>query len=359
MYEVAAGLDPDRCYALARATYAEMALAGVTAVGEFHYLHRDPDGQPYADPNAMGHALATAADDAGIRLTLIDACYLRGGFDVPLDATQRRFSDGDVDAWASRVDALSSTPTLRIGAAVHSVRAVPDHAIGVVARWAADHGAPLHVHLSEQTVENDACVAATGHTPAALLADCGALGPGTTAVHATHVTGDDIALLGAGGTTVCLCPTTERSLADGVGQASALASAGCPLTVGSDSHAVIDLFEEIRAIELDERLVSGRRGHHRPARLLAAATGAGMDALAWDAGRIEVGRLADLIVVDLAGPRLAGVEPPDAAMVVFAATGAHVREVIVGGRTIVAGGCHACVSDVGRQLREAIVAVAP
>ncbi|HEX6256535.1 MAG TPA: formimidoylglutamate deiminase [Euzebyales bacterium] len=359
MYGVAARLDPDTSYALARATYAEMALAGVTAVGEFHYLHHAPDGRVHTDPNAMGHALATAAADAGIRLTLIDACYLRGGFGTDLDATQRRFSDGDVDAWASRVERMPTTRTLRIGAAIHSVRAVPADAIGVVARWAAGRDAPLHVHLSEQPAENDACAAATGRTPTALLADGGVLGPATTAVHATHVSPEDVALLGRDSTIVCLCPTTERSLADGVGPASALASAGCPLAVGSDSHAVIDLFEEVRAIELDQRLVTGRRGHHRPAALLEAATSAGMAALGWDAGRIEVGRLADLIVVDVAGPRLAAAEPPDAAMVVFAATAADVREVIVGGRVVVAGGCHVRVGDVGARLREAIAAVAP
>jgi formiminoglutamate deiminase len=357
MYRVAARLDPDTYYALARATYAEMALAGVTAVGEFHYLHHAPDGRAYADPNAMGHALAAAAADAGIRLTLIDTCYLRGGFGVDLDATQRRFGDGDVDTWASRVERMPTTPALRIGAAIHSVRAVPPDAIGVVARWASDRDAPLHVHLSEQPAENDACVAATGRTPAALLADHGALGPTTTAVHATHVTPDDVALLGRASTTACLCPTTERSLADGVGPASGLASAGCPLAVGSDSQAVIDLFEEVRAIELDQRLVTGRRGHHRPAALLAAATSAGMGALGWDAGRIEVGRLADLIVVDVSGPRLAGAGRPDAAMVVFAATAADVRDVIVGGRAVVSDGCHASVGDVGAQLREAIAEV--
>ncbi|CAN5910124.1 formimidoylglutamate deiminase [soil metagenome] len=357
MYAVAARLDPESLYALARATFAEMALAGITAVGEFHYLHHDPAGRPYDDANAMSHALAAAASDAGVRLTLIDTCYLRGGFDRDLDEVQRRFTDGDADGWAARVEALPASDGMRVAAGIHSVRAVPGDAIAAVAAWADERDAPLHVHLSEQPAENAACLAATGQTPTALLAEHGALGPSTTAVHATHLTANDIALLGDSSTAICLCPTTERSLADGVGPAAALAAAGCPLTVGSDSHAVIDLFEEARAIELDERLATRRRGLHRPADLLTAATGAGMDALGWDAGRIAVGRLADLVVVDVAGVRMAGVDPSDAAAVVFAATAADVTDVIVGGRQVVADRCHVGVGDVGAALRQAIATV--
>jgi cytosine/adenosine deaminase-related metal-dependent hydrolase len=184
------------------------------------------------------------------------------------------------------------------------------------------------------------------------------LGPRTTAVHATHLTGDDIARLGATRTSVCLCPTTERDLADGVGPASALASAGSPLCLGSDSHAVVDLFEEARAVELDERLVTERRGHHRPADLLQAATAAGMDALGWDAGRLEPGRLADLVTVGLDSPRLAGARPAEAAdQLVFAATAADVRQVVVGGRRVVEDGRHLLVGDVPAALAKAIAAV--
>ena len=196
MYAVAARLDPDSYLALARAAYAEMALAGVTAVGEFHYLHHGPDGRPYADPNAMGHALAQAAADAGIRLTLLDTCYLTADVDGrPVEGVQRRFSDGTADAWAERVAALRDGPGLRIGVAAHSVRAVPRAALPVVAEAAG--GRPLHVHLSEQPAENAACLAAHGLTPTGLLAAEGLLGPATTAVHATHLTGADIALLGS------------------------------------------------------------------------------------------------------------------------------------------------------------------
>jgi formiminoglutamate deiminase len=358
MYRVAGRLDPDRYRALARATYAEMALAGITAVGEFHYLHHERDGRPCAHPNVMQEALAAAAADAGIRLTLLDTCYLRGGFDEPLNETQRRFSDGDAERWAARAAARKEEAHLRLGAAIHSVRAVDGAAMEVVRDWAAERQAPLHVHVSEQPGENQACLAATGATPTQLLDRHGVLGRRTTAVHATHLTRPDIAALGSAGTVICLCPTTERSLADGVGPAAALREAGCPMSVGSDSHAIIDLFEEARAVELDERLATNERGHHRPEVLLAAATRDGMASLGWDAGEIAPGRLCDLVAVDLDAPRLAGFRPEDAAaFAVFAATAADVTHVVVGGRLVVEDRRHLLIADPARELRQSIAEV--
>jgi formiminoglutamate deiminase len=359
MYQVAGALDPDGYLELATAAYAEMALAGICAVGEFHYLHHDPAGRPYADPNRMGEALAEAAGRAGVRLTLIDTCYLRAGLDGrPLEGAQVRFGDGDAEAWAERAGAVAERPGLRVAAGIHSVRAVDEASMATVAAWAGERDAPLHLHLSEQRAENEACLAATGRTPAALASSAGVLGPRTTAVHATHLTGDDVALLGATGTAVCLCPTTERDLADGIGPALALADAGSPLCLGSDSHAVVDLFEEARAVELDERLASGRRGNHRPADLLAAATEAGMAALGWDAGRLAPGHLADLVTVTLDSVRLAGTRPAEAVdHLVFAATAADVTSVVVSGRQIVADGRHLLVGDVPAALDRAIAAL--
>ncbi|WFE60331.1 formimidoylglutamate deiminase [Micromonospora sp. WMMD712] len=357
MYKVAARLDPDGYLALARAAYAEMALAGITCVGEFHYLHHGPDGTGYADPNAMGAALIEAAAQAGIRLTLLDTLYLTatvGG--APLAGPQRRFGDGDVDGWSDRHDRLTAAqrgrPHARIGAALHSVRAVPADQIAPFA--ARNAGVPLHVHLSEQPAENDACRAAYGCTPTRLLADRGALTPATTAVHATHLTSADVTLLGGARAGVCLCPTTERDLADGIGPARRLADAGVALSLGSDSHAVVDPFEEARAVELDERLRTRRRGHFAPAELLAAATAAGHAALGWaDAGRLAVGARADLVTVRLDTARTAGVPPAGA---FFAATAADVASVVVDGRQVVADGRHLTV-DVPAELRAAIGAV--
>ncbi|MFJ3103215.1 formimidoylglutamate deiminase [Streptomyces sp. NPDC086835] len=359
MYDVAVRLTPDSYFALARAVYAEMALAGITAVGEFHYLHHAPGGVPYADPNAMGEALIAAAGEAGIRITLLDTAYLSAGFGEPPTSHQLRFSDGTADAWAQRADSLKDGGHVRIGAAIHSVRAVPAEQLPTVASWAAARNAPLHVHLSEQTAENDACLATHGRTPTRLLADHGVLGARTTGVHNTHLTDDDIALLGGTTTGTCMCPTTERDLADGIGPAPALQAAGSPLSLGSDSHAVIDLFEEARAMELNERLRSRTRGHWTAAALLRAATADGHAALGWhEAGRLEPGALADFTTVALDTVRTAGPPPRLAAeTAVFAGSAADVRHTVVGGRHVVRDGVHAAVPDAARALTDAIAAL--
>jgi formiminoglutamate deiminase len=359
MYEVAARLDPDGYHALARAVYAEMALAGISCVGEFHYLHHDPSGAPYSDPNAMGAALLAAAADAGIRITLLDTCYLTGGIGEPLAGPQLRFGDGTATAWATRVSALRPAGHVRVGAAIHSVRAVPRDELGAVAAWAGQRGAPLHVHLSEQPAENAACEDAYGLSPTGLLAEAEALGPRTVAVHATHLSAADIDLLGGTRTGVCMCPTTERDLADGIGPARGLAAAGSPLSLGSDQHAVIDLFEEARAVELDERLRTRRRGHWTAGELLTTATSAGHAALGWpEAGRIEAGAYADLTTVTFDSVRLAGASPDHLAeSLVFAATAGDVRHVVVSGRDVVRDGRHLLVDDVPTALAETITAV--
>ncbi len=397
MYEVADQLDPDSYLALARAVYAEMTLAGIGCVGEFHYLHHAPGGAPYADPNAMGKALVQAAAEAGLRITLLDTCYLCGGLDadggsVPLAGAQLRFGDGSAAAWAKRVGLHGAdehgmlAPGARLGAAIHSVRAVPPDEMAVVAAWTGRMGAPLHVHLSEQEAENEACLAAYRSTPAAVLYDAGVLGPRTSVVHATHLTSADVRLLGGTETFACVCPTTEADLADGIGPFGALAAAGCRLTVGSDSQAVIDLFEETRRIELYERLASRERGVFGPEALGTAMTWDGHASLGWpDAGEIAPGSLADLVTVSLDSTRLAGVVGasafagafgidgafgvagagvaeggPDLAIleaVIFAAAAADVRNVVIGGRDVVADGRHVLIEDVPGALASAIRAV--
>jgi formiminoglutamate deiminase len=355
MYAVAGRLDPDLYLALARGVYAEMALAGVTAVGEFHYLHHTPSGKPYDDANAMGEAVMEAAKRAGIRITLLDTCYLAGGFGQPLEGVQVRFGDGDVNAWAERADKIEQQPHARIGAAIHSVRAVPEESIEQVGSWARDRDAPLHFHLSEQVAENEACLAATSKTPTQLLCDHGALGEKSTAVHATHMTDEDVGLLGAAKTCACICPTTERSLADGIGRASDLEDAGCRVAVGSDSHAVIDMFEEARAMELDERLATGRRGGNDAASLLRAATRSGMAALGWQAGEIAAGNICDLVAIDLESPRIAGYRDEEAtSWAVFAANASDVTHVVCAGRTIVEDRRHTVIEEPAADLADAI-----
>ncbi|GAA1893269.1 formimidoylglutamate deiminase [Asanoa iriomotensis] len=355
MYALAGRLDPDRYLALARATYAEMALAGITTVGEFHYLHNDVDGEPYVDPNVMGTVLIEAAAQAGIRITLLDALYLTASVDgAPLEGVQLRFADHDLDAYLERLERLDAAnadnqDTVRIGAALHSVRAVPAELLPAFAERTV--GRPLHFHLSEQRAENEACLATHGRTPTELLSDSGILSTRSTAVHATHLTDLDRTLLGDTGTGVCFCPTTERDLADGIGPARALADAGSPPSLGSDSQTVIDLFEESRALEADERLRTERRGHFTPAELVRAASVAGHNALGWaDVGRIAVGERADLVAIDTASPRTAGAPPVGAAMV---ASAADVTTVVVDGRVTVRDGHHVRI-DVPAALEEAV-----
>ena len=352
MYALAERLDPDSYRRLARAVFAEMTLAGYTSVGEFHYVHHAPGGKRYTDPNAMGQALAAAADEAGIRLTVLDTCYLTGGFDRAPEDRQRRFADADAAAWAERVSSFAPDGEhVRVGAAVHSVRAVPAAQLPVVAGWAGER--PLHVHLSEQRAENTGCLVRYGRTPATLLAEAGVLGEHTVAVHATHLTRGDIGLLARSGTRVCVCPTTERDLGDGIGPARALADARVRLCLGSDSHAVIDPLEEARALELDDRLATQARGRFSAAELLAAATDHG--AIGWDeAGALAPGRAADLVVVSLTSRRTAGVEPEGA---IFAATAADVTDVLIAGRWVVRDRAHQRVERPESALAEEVEAL--
>jgi len=351
MYDVAARLDCDSYLALARATYAEMALAGITSVGEFHYLHHTPSGAPYQDPNAMGLALIEAAGDAGVRLTLLDTCYLFGGLSTDgyeaLAPAQQRFGDGDVSAWAARVAALREDEKVRIGAAIHSVRAVDPASMSIVAGFARER--PLHVHLSEQVAENEACLAVHGCTPTALLAAQGVLGANTTTVHATHLTSEDVAQLAETRTTACICPTTERDLGDGIGPTRSLSQAGVPLSLGSDQHAVIDLLVEAQCLEGHDRLASQQRGRFTVPQLLDALTNHG--GLGWpDAGRIEVGARADLVAVRSDTVRTSGSSPEQ---IVLTGSAPDVDTVVVECQTVVSGGVHV-LGDVASLLRGAI-----
>jgi len=371
MYEAASRLDPDSYLQLARAAYAEMALAGVSCVGEFHYLHHQPSGRPYTDPNAMGRALVQAAAEAGLRLTLLDACYLTGGLDLsgvlPLAGPQVRFSDGDASRWAERVDALGLdsrgmiSPHARAGAAIHSVRAVPPEHMHPVVAWARRRGAPLHVHLSEQRGENDACRAVYGVSPARLLYDEDVLGPRTTVVHATHVSAADLELLGGAQVFACLCPTTERDLGDGLAPSRPLDAAGCTLTLGTDSHAVVDMLEEARGVEYSERLACRSRGHFTAEDLLLAATCDGHTSLGWpDAGEVAPGAWADLVTMSLDSVRTAGADDSLALeTAVFSASAADVRDVVIGGQDVVRDGVHLLIPDVPGELSRSIRALLP
>jgi len=317
--------DPADYFKHARLVFREMLEAGITTVGEFHYLH--------GHGNELGEALIDAAGEEGIRLTLIDACYLRGGLDGrPLDPEQLTFSDGDADAWARRVDDLVEGDGVRVAAAIHSVRAVDPESMRIVATYARDRQIPLHIHLAEQQAEVDECVQVEGCTPAELLDREGILGPDLTAVHAINLTEHDVALLGQNGVAVCACTTTERDLGDEVAPLQALSQAGCRLTVGSDSNAVVDMLEEARGLELDQRRAFGRRVLHQPGELLDASTVNGARSLGWEAGEIRVGALADFVTLDPPSGLWREMSP---AYVVYGLSGHDVVNVVVGGETVV------------------------
>ncbi|WP_419908041.1 formimidoylglutamate deiminase [Candidatus Poriferisodalis sp.] len=368
MYRVAGRLDPDSYRRLARAVFAEMALAGIGTVGEFHYVHHRPGGDSYDDPNAMGAAMVDAAADAGIRLTLLDTLYLHGGLDSALDdgygplaPSQARFGDGSADRWIDRVERLASTasgPTVRIGAAVHSVRAVDPPSIKAAADWSRERGAPLHFHASEQPAENEQCVAVHGMSPIEVIAQAGGLGAGTTVVHATHASGRDQTMIGEAGALCCLCPSTERDLADGTGPSVGLSRQGAALCLGSDSHATVDLFEEARTVELDQRAASGVRGVFSAESLAEMATSGGCRSLGWtEGGRLEAGALADFATVGLDSVRTAGADADSAlAATIFGASSADVHHLVVGGRTVVRDGRHTTI-DVAAELAAAITEV--
>ncbi|MBK4346033.1 formimidoylglutamate deiminase [Lacisediminihabitans changchengi] len=349
MYALASRLTPDSYYELASAAFAEMLLAGYTVVGEFHYLH---DASVYG--TAMDEAVLAAADTAGIRMTLLDTLYLQGGLSeggsaLPLAPEQQRFSDGSLAGWATRHASLSVGDTARLGAAVHSVRAVDPSLLADFATLTV--GSPVHAHVSEQPAENLQTLAAWGRTPVQVLEPL--LGADFTAVHGTHLSDDDIRLLGSSASTVCICPTTERDLADGVGPGSALLAAGASLSLGSDQNAVIDPFEEVRGLEMDERLVSGERGRFSPSQLLTAATADGYRSLGWDGGSIAVGSLCDLTAVSTTSVRTAGAA---ADQLWLAATAADVTTVVVNGTVVVDGGRHP-FGDIGAMLASSIAAL--
>ncbi len=371
MYEVAQNLTPDSYYQLARAVYGEMVMAGITAIGEFHYVHHQPNGTPYDDSNAMGLALLAAAADAGVRITLFDTAYLRGGIGgtsldggyLPVSEHQQRFSDGSAGNWTERVgDLLGATNSdrVQIGAALHSVRALNVSDMAEVARFTSKNNLPLHVHLSETLTENHQCQDAFAASPTELLEQADALSPYLTAVHATHMANNDIDLLSRSGSSVCMCPTTERDLADGIGPSTEFVKAGVDISLGSDSHAVIDMFEEARAVELNERLLSRERGNHTVTQLASMATRSGYRALGWTEGEdvsgggIAAGQLADFVSVRMDSVRTAGsTRETVLASVIYGASPSDIDCVVVGGELIAQDGRHKSI-DVATELATSI-----
>jgi formimidoylglutamate deiminase len=323
MYAEAQKLTPDLLYTNALLTYREMLTAGYTSVGEFHYVHHQLDGRPYADPNVMAEAVIQAGKEVGIRVVLLMTAYVQGGFNQPPEEEQRRFCDASIDAYLERVEALrlKGGP---IGVAPHSVRAVPGEWLHAIAEYSHSYKLPLHVHADEQKAEVEQCLAVHGCTPIELLESLGVLGTMTTVVHATHANTAEIALLTQRGCTVCVCPTTEGDLGDGIAPYAELLAAQIPLAIGSDSNTRLDPIEELRWAEYSARmryqrrrvLVSDELASPGPL-LLEYGTLRGAIALGLETGAIVPGMLADFIAVDVHHPSLSGWNADDFLDVLF------------------------------------------
>jgi formimidoylglutamate deiminase len=369
MYQAAEVLTPETLYSVSKQCFIEMALAGITSVGEFHYLQHQPDGRPYEDESLLAKVVVQAARDVGLRICLLRVAYARSGFSLPPNPRQRRFIDADVERYLRRVEALRASvqndPLVSVGLAPHSVRAVPKSWLEVLRA----QGGPLHMHVAEQPAELKACQSEYQTTPVQLLSQLGLLGPNFTAVHAVHLTPDEVQALGTARATVCACPSTERNLGDGIVPADLLATAGASMSLGSDSHAHIDLFDEARQLEGHLRLLRLRRNVLAPVgsdpsalgrKLIDAATVGGARSLALNVGTLAAGESADFITLDLRHPSLLGASPETLmATVGLFASSAAVTGVWVAGHNIVAGRQHAHAESTANGFTDALRHLGP
>lgn len=351
MYAAALRLTPEDVQAVAEMAFLEMALAGITTVGEFHYLHHPAEGGRYADPDELARRVIAAADSTGMRIVLLRVAYARGGHDRPLEARQVRFGDREPEEAIASIDRLASEG-VRVGLAPHSVRAVPLAWLRTLGAAAAERRIPLHMHLSEQPREIEECVQEHGVRPTELVAREGLLDRRFTGVHGVHLTDAEIALLGDAGATICACPTTERNLGDGIVPAADLLRAGAAISFGTDSQIEIAPLQDARALEyhlrlqrLERAVLGDPAGDATPdgiaSRLLGAATVAGARSLGVDAGRIAVGAEGDLVAIDRDDPSICGASVDTLlANLVFSMERAAIREVWIGGRQVVRGGRH-------------------
>ena len=360
MYHAANLLSPEAMCQAARMAFLEMVLSGITTVGEFHYIHHAPGGGAYADRNLLAERVVRAARDVGLRIALLRTAYVRAGWNKPPDPLQARFLTPRVDDFISDTEALRSAVASSyapdrawVAVAPHSLRAVPLDYLGEVIRYARANDLPVHMHVAEQPAEVEACRAEYGRRPIELLDQHGLLDPRFTAIHAIHITGDEIACLGRAGVAVCACPTTERNLGDGMLPADRLLAAGVRIALGSDSNVQINLLEDGRSLEYHLRMHQLQRAvlnDPLAQRLLACATESGSECLAAPGGALEAGRAADFFTVDLNDPSIAGAGPQSLVThIVFSLERTAIRDVCVGGEFVVRDGRHPLGEEIVRQ----------
>ena len=354
MYHAANRLSPEDVYHAARMAFIEMLAAGITTVGEFHYLHRAPDGSNYAERALLSHRVLDAARECGIRIVLLVTAYVRAGWKKEPDPGQIRFLSPTPDDFLRLMDAVGTEAAM----APHSIRAVPVDYLKEILPFAREHGMRVHMHVAEQPAEVEASLGEYGRRPVELLLEHGVIDAAFTGVHVIHVTDDEVARFAVSGATVCACPTTERNLGDGIGPADDLLRAGGSICFGTDSNAQIDLFEDARQLEYHlrlkklERAVLAEDGDRESLarRLFHCATESGARSLGVEVGALEVGRPADFFTVDLEDLSIAGSDQGSLlSNVVFAAGRAAIRDVFVGGRAVIEDGLHRLREEIVRE----------
>lgn len=356
MYSAAERLTPEDVYDASRMAFLEMALSGITSVGEFHYLHHAPGGQSYEDPNLLAKEVVRAAQEVGLRIALLRVAYARSGFETEPNPKQRRFIEDDPETYLKHLDRLTvdlrSSANAWVGLAPHSVRAVPLDHLRTIITFGNRSNLPIHMHVAEQPAEISACIAEYGRSPVALLATEGLLSEHFTGVHAIHVSPKAVAMIAQARALVCACPTTERNLGDGVVPVDLYFQNDVRVALGTDSHVQIDLLEDARELEYNLRLQNMERAVLSPeqsdsrsalaGRLFDCATLRGAESIGSPGGRLNDGRAADFFTVDLDDPSIAGATKDDLlATVVFSLSRTAVKDVFVGGKRIVEDGRHA------------------
>jgi len=366
LYELARRITPDQLEAIAAQAFLDMLRAGFTSVGEFHYLHNDPAGKPYANVSELSERILGAAEAVGIAITLLPVLYRQNDFDQPLVGAQHRFGVASVDAFGALMTRLQKFESGRVflGVAPHSVRAVgPSDLNALVAlRTATFPGAPIHIHVAEQVAEVRRAEALLGLRPIAWLLEHFGVDSGWTLVHATHATSEELGGLARSGATVAVCPTTEADLGDGLFGLGRYAAAGGGWGIGSDANIAIDPALELRTLIYGQRLRRRRRdaitGLSTGRDLLAAALRSGARSLGQPIGRIAVGRRADLVELDPSASELLGhtiATVLDAW--VFGAASRAVRRVMVAGQWRITGGDHPEGERIGTRFDAAVHAL--
>lgn len=356
MYSAATRLSPEDLYDASRMTFLEMALSGITSVGEFHYIHHAPEGAPYEDPNLLSKIVIRAARDVGLRICLLRVAYARSGFQSRLNPKQARFIESSPELFRRNVDGLKSelaqddSEFAWVGVAPHSVRAVPLDYLREVFHYAKEKRMPVHMHIAEQPAEIEASLKEYGRTPVTLLETEGLLNECFTGIHGIHITREEARMLGRANSMICACPTTERNLGDGVVPADIFFEEGVRLSLGADSHTQVDLLEDARELEYNMRLNRLQRVVLHPeddspaalaATLFDCATLHGAQSIDAEGGELEPDRPADFFTVNLDDPSIAGASPTDLlSHIVFSLSLTAVRDVFVGGRPVVQDGHH-------------------